>query len=200
MNRIVKPAQFHGSKPEKIVNSSGLRTSIAYRALEARIAFDGAAVNTAAEVHEASQPVALPQVDSEPAQSPQMPEAGGPERLGDPMPAAADDGLDLLAAGNVALAGSGGGQGGSTIVFVDLNVENVDQLVSAIDPSHEVILIDSSKGGLAQIASYLADRNDVAAIHIISHGEAGTLYLGTDTITNETLESHQRRSRRSAAR
>ncbi len=190
MNRIVKPAQFHGSKPEKIVNSSGLRTSIAYRALEARIAFDGAAVNTAAEVHEASQPVALPQVDSEPAQSPQMPEAGGPERLGDPMPAAADDGLDLLAAGNVALAGSGGGQGGSTIVFVDLNVENVDQLVSAIDPSHEVILIDSSKGGLAQIASYLADRNDVAAIHIISHGEAGTLYLGTDTITNETLASH----------
>ena len=106
------------------------------------------------------------------------------------MSAAADDGLEMLTAGNVALAGSGGGPGGSTIVFVDLNVENVDQLISAIDPGHEIILIDSSKSGLEQIASYLANREDVLAIHIISHGEAGTLYLGSDTITNETLASH----------
>lgn len=79
------------------------------------------------------------------------------------------------------------------VVFVDQGVADwqslVDDLWSRDGDGREldVVLLSKSKDGIAQISQSLANYSDVDAIHIISHGTAGTLQLGSTTLTNETF-------------
>jgi large repetitive protein len=79
----------------------------------------------------------------------------------------------------------------SAIVFVDWRVADPAQIITHAPAGSEIVLIDGTSGGLEQIAAYLANRTNVDAIHIISHGVSGKLELGQDDITNVTLASHQ---------
>ncbi|MBM7059659.1 DUF4347 domain-containing protein [Pseudomonas sp. UL073] len=76
------------------------------------------------------------------------------------------------------------------IVFIDSQVQNYQQLADGLKPGSEVVLIDGSKDGLQQIADYLQGRQDIDAIHVLSHGSAGTLHLGSLTLNTGNLEQH----------
>src|SRR6185295_426310 len=65
------------------------------------------------------------------------------------------------------------------IVFVDTSVKDYQTLLSDVNPSAHVVLIDGTKDGIQQIADYLATQQNVDAIHIVSHGAEGSLQLGT---------------------
>jgi large repetitive protein len=78
-----------------------------------------------------------------------------------------------------------------SIVFVDQRVADADQIVAHAPAGSEIVLIDGNSGGLEQIAAYLANRTNIDAIHIISHGISGALELGQDDISSATLSSHQ---------
>ncbi len=52
---------------------------------------------------------------------------------------------------------------------------------------HAGYLLNPDEGGLAQIASILADRHDVADISIIAHGNAGEVELGSTIVTQASL-------------
>ena len=80
---------------------------------------------------------------------------------------------------------------GQTVVFIDRAVENIDQIISSISPDSEIVLIDGQSSGLDQIAAYLSGRTNIDSIHIVSHGEAGTLYLGSETLNSSNLAEHQ---------
>ena len=73
------------------------------------------------------------------------------------------------------------------ILFIDALVQDIDSLLSTIDPSIEVILLDDQQDGLTQIANALAGRGDINAVHVISHGGPGSLQLGNGEITEATL-------------
>uniref|UniRef100_UPI0039BC7043 DUF4347 domain-containing protein n=1 Tax=Nitrospira sp. BLG_1 TaxID=3395883 RepID=UPI0039BC7043 len=73
------------------------------------------------------------------------------------------------------------------IVFVDPTVPNYQDLLSGMDPTIEVVMLDGSYDGIEQMASALAGRTDIDAIHVISHGDAGTLQLGTGTLTIDSM-------------
>ncbi len=81
------------------------------------------------------------------------------------------------------------------IVFVDARIPNAEQLVADItanarsERTIEIILIDASRDGIAQINEALADQKDVAAIHIVSHGRPGLLQLGNTTLDSSALEA-----------
>lgn len=75
------------------------------------------------------------------------------------------------------------------IVFIDTSVNNYETLLQGIDPSAEVVLVDASQNGIELIADVLQGRQDVSAVHIISHGEAGELHLGSSTLTQESMGS-----------
>jgi large repetitive protein len=79
----------------------------------------------------------------------------------------------------------------SSVVFVDSRVADATQITAHAPTGSEIVLIDGSSGGLEQIAAYLANRSNIDAIHIISHGSNGALDLGQDDITSVTLASHQ---------
>ena len=47
--------------------------------------------------------------------------------------------------------------------------------------------LDAQRDGLTQISDVLALERDVSAVHIISHGEAGSLRLGNAVVNAATL-------------
>lgn len=206
MNKQVRPPQIDGTQQKQSVDDllREFSSGISYRALEPRIAFDGAAVATAAATADAQhQPTESAAADSSAQQGDahNTPHAAAPEKTSDNGDAAhatdAQHGDSHSADASEALADAlmttdaPAENAPVTIVFIDKSVENIGQIVSSTDPSWEIVMIDDASSGLDQMASYLAGRTDVGSIHVVSHGEAGTLYLGTDALTNANLSDFQ---------
>ncbi|WNZ24969.1 DUF4347 domain-containing protein [Leptolyngbya sp. NK1-12] len=68
------------------------------------------------------------------------------------------------------------------IAFVDAGIADSASLVSQFQPGTEVHLLDSSQDAIAQITQVLANRSNLSAVHLVSHGSNGALQLGGDTI------------------
>jgi hypothetical protein len=75
----------------------------------------------------------------------------------------------------------------STVVFVDVGVENYQQLVNGVIPTAEVFTLDVTADGIEQISKVLQQRQHVGAVHIISHGAPGQIFLGRSPITLDKL-------------
>ncbi len=82
---------------------------------------------------------------------------------------------------------------GTALVFIDARVDGIDLLMedlrAQMDSGNavEIVVLTAEREGLDQIGESLAGRRDVAAIHIISHGSAGQLQLGSGMVNAETL-------------
>ena len=76
------------------------------------------------------------------------------------------------------------------IIFVLDNVGDWQRLAAGIPANSEFHLLSSRGDALAQMASILAGRSGLAAIHLVSHGSAGSLSLGTTTLDDSTLAAH----------
>ncbi|MFK8035808.1 MAG: DUF4347 domain-containing protein [Hyphomicrobiales bacterium] len=77
-----------------------------------------------------------------------------------------------------------------TIVFVDAAVSDLSGFLNLDDPRLEFLLIDSNEDGIGQIADALAGRSDVESVHIISHGQAGALLLGSSSVNRGDLSGY----------
>ncbi|MBE9179969.1 DUF4347 domain-containing protein, partial [Oculatella sp. LEGE 06141] len=73
------------------------------------------------------------------------------------------------------------------IIFIDSTVEGYQSLLAGADSTAEVVLLDSTKDGIQQISQVLAQRNNITAIHIVSHGSNGNLLLGSTQLTSAEL-------------
>ena len=78
----------------------------------------------------------------------------------------------------------------SEVVFVDTRVEGYETIVAGVARGAEVVLIDASGDGVAQMAQALAGRTDLAAIHIVGHGQAGVLMLGSATLRAADIDAY----------
>jgi large repetitive protein len=67
----------------------------------------------------------------------------------------------------------------NSYIFIDTAVTGYDQLVSEWQGRGTIVLIDSSRDGIEQILITLAGKDNIDAIHIISHGTEGSFNLGT---------------------
>ena len=76
------------------------------------------------------------------------------------------------------------------IAFVDASIKNTDSLLREIDPNVDIVLIDSQRDGVEQIAETLATQKDIGAIHILSHGRSGILDLGTTKLSAASMLSN----------
>ena len=82
------------------------------------------------------------------------------------------------------------------VVFIDLRVQDYDKILADIqaqntdDHSIEVVLIDPERDGIAQIGDFLSQRHDIDAVHLISHGSAGTVELGAGQLKFDSLVSN----------
>lgn len=77
---------------------------------------------------------------------------------------------------------------GVQIVFVDGNVDDVQQLIDGIDPAFEVHVVEPGVDGVAFMASVVEGRSGIDAIHVMSHGDEGEFQLGSSFIDQENIE------------
>ncbi len=149
--------------------SSGLKHSLL--SLEQRLMFDAAAAATASEV--ASEQVAQEQAE---AAVSSHSDAEGPT-------AGQRDSQQLMEA----ITTYNPGESRTEVVFVDPTVPNYQALLNGMDSYVEVIMLDGGQDGVEQMAEALSGRTGIDAIHVISHGGAGELQLGTGVLNADSM-------------
>jgi hypothetical protein len=81
------------------------------------------------------------------------------------------------------------------LVFVDTSARNYQQLLDDLwshdDPQRQldVVLISPGEGGVEQITAALAHREEVNAIHILSHGTDDAIKLGNRWLNADNVDS-----------
>ena len=78
----------------------------------------------------------------------------------------------------------------TTLVFIDAGINNYQQLVEGVIPTAEVFVLDQSVDGIEQISQVLQQRQPVEAVHLVSHGAPGSLYLGNSQLSLDTLKEY----------
>ncbi|WP_445311647.1 DUF4347 domain-containing protein, partial [Microcoleus vaginatus] len=78
----------------------------------------------------------------------------------------------------------------STIVFIDAAVADYQTLLDGVKSGVEAIVIDSHRDGVEQISEVLANRTNIDSIHLVSHGEPGSLQLGKTRLSVDNLEAY----------
>ncbi|WP_434632129.1 Ig-like domain-containing protein [Chromobacterium sp. CV08] len=157
------------------------------QALEPRMMFDGA---VAAAVHAEQHVGVMHDVAAAVAQ----------QRHGEASPAGANTGNAAGAAhlppamvGDAlrALAPRIGASAAPQVVFVESDVANYRSLIAQLPSDYQVVVLDSGKDGLSQIAEWAQTHSGYGAIHIVSHGQENDLQLGTAELSTANVGSRQ---------
>mgnify|MGYP001610531941 CR=1 FL=1 len=77
-----------------------------------------------------------------------------------------------------------------SVLFIDSGVADYQTLMDGAKPGTEVHVLDAARGGLAQMTQTLNGRHGIDAIHIISHGAAGKLLIGSTPLTGANLQDY----------
>ena len=99
-------------------------------------------------------------------------------------------GTGQLEAQRLVAADSTQDAGKHEIVFIDSNLKNWQQLVTAVNPGLEVVLINGQGDGFREMADYLAGQSQIDAVHIVSHGSQGELFFGALDVTANNVASY----------
>ncbi|MEI6334989.1 MAG: DUF4347 domain-containing protein, partial [Methylococcaceae bacterium] len=83
------------------------------------------------------------------------------------------------------------------LLVIDSQVSNWQSLAAGVGTDTSVLILDSASDGLTQISDYLMtlaastqDFTPLQSLQIISHGSAGSLLLGSSTVTNGNLKQY----------
>ena len=79
----------------------------------------------------------------------------------------------------------------SSFLFIDVRVADIEGLMSGLAPDVQMVILDPAQDGLAQIAAALAGVTNLDSIHVVSHGSAGALYLGSTLLTEQDLDGYR---------
>jgi hypothetical protein len=74
-----------------------------------------------------------------------------------------------------------------SIVFIDTSVSGYQALLETLPPDAQVVMVDKGQDGIAQITAALAGQAGISAVHVISHGESGTLEIGSSVLSDATV-------------
>lgn len=76
------------------------------------------------------------------------------------------------------------------LVFIDQALPDLAILLAGIRPGAEVVFLDPNRGGIEQITETLRGRKGIKTLHILSHGQAGSLSLGRRVLNRENLPEY----------
>jgi hypothetical protein len=170
------------------------RRSVGVMALEPRVMYDaaaGAAVGTVALDPTHATDAATTTTATSSAAAPLATDASHTTDASTTQSSTAVTALAPLAVTGAAPTDSASGQ---QVVFIDPHVPDYQLLAAGVKPGEQVVILDANTDGVRQIADWLASHNEhnVDAIHIVSHGEAGTVRLGgTILATNDVNQFAQ---------
>ncbi|MGL4396067.1 MAG: Ig-like domain-containing protein, partial [Hyphomicrobium sp.] len=146
-----------------------------FQLLEPRTAFDAAAAATAADASDSDSGSSADHDAPPPADAPAEAadtSARDSAALGDALQAVPDAPASLQ----------------NAVIFIDAAVEDKGTIIANIDSSAEIVILDGTTDGVTQIADYLSGRSGIESLHIISHGEAGKVTLGSVDLTSASID------------
>jgi Ca2+-binding RTX toxin-like protein len=74
----------------------------------------------------------------------------------------------------------------------DIELTEVDRIEAPQSQTRvTVVLLDEASDGVTQISDILSAYDDIAALHVLSHGAAGLLRLGNTSLSNANLERYR---------
>ncbi|MCO4785276.1 MAG: DUF4347 domain-containing protein [Marinomonas atlantica] len=73
------------------------------------------------------------------------------------------------------------------VIVVDPSVSDYKTLIAGVNPDTPVILLPESGDGLTNLAEALAGYSNLSAVHLVSHGGNGKLFLGDNPINSDSL-------------
>ncbi|MEG5172765.1 DUF4347 domain-containing protein, partial [Microcoleus sp. B3-D7] len=81
------------------------------------------------------------------------------------------------------------------LVFIDSGVKDYESITAGVLPGQQVVILDSTKNGIEQITSemekYASTNGAIDSVHIISHGNSGSLQLGSATLNSDNLPQYE---------
>ena len=80
---------------------------------------------------------------------------------------------------------------GKAVYFIDAAIADKDTLIAGLPKGADYFVLSGKADGLTQIANALDDRSGVEALHILSHGSDGALYLGNSVVDTRTLAASE---------
>ena len=82
----------------------------------------------------------------------------------------------------------------SNVVIIDASVANYQSLLTNLAGA-EVIVLDPDGDGIEQISEALKGYDQLAAVHLVSHGSSGSLQLGSTQLMADNLEVYSEQLR-----
>ncbi len=73
------------------------------------------------------------------------------------------------------------------IVFIDSRVAGYQNLTASLGADTEWHLLNAGQDGVEQMQRILSGRSGLESIQVVSHGSAGTLYLGSTVLNSGNL-------------
>jgi hypothetical protein len=84
----------------------------------------------------------------------------------------------------------GGARPTTEVAFIDPAVADVDVLLGGLRSEVEPILLNATEPAPRQMASALAGRRDLEAIHIIAHGAPGEVSFAAGALSADSVDEH----------
>jgi VCBS repeat-containing protein len=81
---------------------------------------------------------------------------------------------------------------GVELLIVDSSVSGFESLLESLNVAGrtiELVVLEPGSDGIAQISAALSGRENIAAVHIVSHGESGELRLGNTVLDSAVLSA-----------
>ncbi|TFG38307.1 MAG: DUF4347 domain-containing protein, partial [Candidatus Aminicenantes bacterium] len=149
--------------------------------LEPRIVFDGALPVAVADAIETQTDTATTDTATNDASAVAPATTNTPSESTLPPAESAQQERELID-GTLAIAG----QTSNEVIFIDSAVEGLENFLLDHQQA-DVVLLDSNRDGMEQIAAALEGRTNIDAIHILSHGSSGQLTLGDSTFNLQSM-------------
>jgi hypothetical protein len=77
------------------------------------------------------------------------------------------------------------------IVFIEDNVADYQSIAANAGAGRQVVILDSSKDGLQQIADAMKGLSGIDALHVVTHGSEGKIGLGSLTLDATSAVEHK---------
>src|SRR4028118_2329600 len=82
-----------------------------------------------------------------------------------------------------------------SLVLIDSAVEDYESIAAGVLPGQQVVILDSTKNGIEQITSelekYAFTNGAIDSVHIISHGNSGSIQLGNTALDSDNIEQYK---------
>src|SRR4028119_72286 len=82
-----------------------------------------------------------------------------------------------------------------SLILIDSGVEDYESIAAGVLPGQQVVILDSTKNGIEQITSelekYAFTNGAIDSVHIISHGNSGSIQLGNTALDSDNIEQYK---------